>query len=537
MSKRAIGGFQATLAAGALFVASIVAVPSVASAQVTLFKQAVAESAAEDRDIAAFYRGLKFEPIWVGPGETHRARRAALLGAMSSAGAHGLPQREFDPNRLRALMASARTEQERGELDVELTRTLLRFSRALQTGILTPGKVVSNIKRKVPVRDASDHLNAFTTGDPNVFFRTLVPTTPEYTRLVRAKMELEKAVEQGGWGQRIPASSLKPGQSGQSVVALRNRLISMGYLTRSASVIYDGDMQKAVQQFQLHHGLEPDGVAGSSTIRSLNVSALERLKSVMVAMERERWLNRPRGERYILVNLTDFSARIMDNDKETFYTRAVIGKNVSDRRTPEFSDVMEYMEINPYWNVPRSIMANEYLPLMRSNPYAVGHLEVVDGRGRVVPRSAVNFSAYSGRTFPFNLRQPPSNRNALGLVKFMFPNPYNIYLHDTPAKSLFAHEVRAYSHGCVRLHKPFEFGYALLARQTDDPVNEFQRILKSGANTRVNLEKPVPVHIIYRTAFTDAKGRMNYRADMYGRDALIFDALRNAGVALPSVRG
>lgn len=514
------------------------ALTSPAAAQVTIFKQAVAESAAQDRDIAALYRETRFEPIWTGPDETHRARRAALLGALDSAAAHGLPLRVHNADRIRTMMANARTEQQMGELEVELTRTLLRFARHLQTGVIEdPKRVVSHIKREVPVRDASDHLNAFTTGDPVQFFRSLVPTSPEYTRLVRAKMELEQTLANGGWGPRVPANSLQPGQSGNAVVALRNRLIAMGYLTRSASVTYDGAMQKAVQEFQIHHGLEPDGVAGNSTVRALNVSAQERLKSVLVAMERERWLNRPRGERHILVNLTEFSARIMDNDKETFYTRAVIGKNVSDRETPEFSDVMEYMEINPYWNVPRSIMANEYLPMMRSNPYAAGHLQLVDGRGRVVPRSAVNFGAYSARNFPFNLRQPPSRNNALGLVKFMFPNPYNIYLHDTPAKSLFAHEVRAYSHGCVRLHKPFEFGYALLAKQSDTPKADFHRILDTGANTRVNLEQPVPVHIIYRTAFTDAKGRMNYRNDMYGRDARIFEALRNAGVALPALRG
>lgn len=508
-----------------------------AAAQVTLFKQAVAESAAEDRDIAAFYRSTKFEPIWTGPSDVHRARRAALLGAIENVDAHGLPQRAYEPSRLRAMMAAARTQTELGALDVELTRTFMRFARHLQTGILTPSKVVPAIKRDVPLRDAITHLEQFTTGDPTAFFRTLVPTTTEYTRLVRAKMELEHIVAHGGWGARVSAGSLKPGQAGPSVVSLRNRLIAMGYLTRSASVTYDSAMEKAVQKFQSHHGLEADGVAGNATVRALNVSARDRLKSVLVAMERERWLNRPRGKRHVLVNITDFTARIMDDDKETFFTRAVVGKNVSDQRTPEFSDVMEFMEINPYWNVPRSILANEYLPLMQRNPGAAGHLQLVDGRGRVVPRSAVNFGAYSARTFPFNLRQPPSSRNALGLVKFMFPNRYNIYLHDTPAKSLFAREVRAYSHGCIRLHKPFEFAYALLAKQTDDPEGFFQTRLRSGANTRVNLNDPVPVHLIYRTAYSDAKGRMNYRADIYGRDARIFTALQNAGVVLQDVQG
>jgi murein L,D-transpeptidase YcbB/YkuD len=226
----------------------------------------------------------------------------------------------------------------------------------------------------------------------------------------------------------------------------------------------------------------------------------------------------------------------MDNEQVTYQTRSVIGKNVSDQRSPEFSDTMEYMEINPYWNVPNSIARSEYLPRMLSNPGAAGHLQLVDRNGRVVSRSAVNWGAYSTRTFPFNLRQPPSNGNALGLVKFMFPNQYNIYLHDTPAKSLFSHEVRAYSHGCIRLRDPFDFAYELLRPQSSDPVGEFQRILKSGANTRVNLEQKVPVHIVYRTAFTSAKGRLNFRRDIYGRDERIYNALVRAGVVLNDVR-
>ena len=198
-------------------------------------------------------------------------------------------------------------------------------------------------------------------------------------------------------------------------------------------------------------------------MKAINMSAEDRLKSVIVAMERERWLNLPggKGERHILVNLTDFSARIMDNDHETFRTRAVIGMHKDGRRSPEFSDEMEHMVINPTWHVPRSIAVKEYLPKLRANPNAVSHLRVVNSRGQTISRGSVNFAAYSARTFPFALKQPPSPRNALGLVKFMFPNKYNIYLHDTPHKDLFSRETRAYSHGCIRLADPFDFAYEL----------------------------------------------------------------------------
>lgn len=335
----------------------------------------------------------------------------------------------------------------------------------------------------------------------------------------------------------MPAKALKPGQAGAAVVALRNRMIAMGYMKRSASQTYDAALQKAVQQFQYFHGLSTDGVAGPGTMVELNRRIQDRLPSVMVAIERERWMNIPRGKRHVWVNLTDFTAAIMDNDQVTFRTRSVIGKNVSDQRSPEFSDVMEYMEINPNWNVPRSISVNEYLPrMLASGGAAAGHLQLIDSRGRVVSRSSVNWGAYNTRNFPFDLRQPPSRGNALGLVKFMFPNPHNIYLHDTPSKSLFGREVRAFSHGCIRLGDPFDFAYEILRPQSADPVGEFTAHLNSGKNTRVSLQQPIPVHLVYRTAFTSAKGRLNFRRDVYGRDARIFNALIKAGVVLRAVR-
>jgi murein L,D-transpeptidase YcbB/YkuD len=370
---------------------------------------------------------------------------------------------------------------------------------------------------------------------PRAYFRSIVPQTGEYARLMKEKIRLEKLIDAGGWGPTVPAGSLEMGQSGQAVIALRDRLITMGYLERSATMTYDRDIQNAVTVFQAAHGLEPDGAAGASTMRQINAAPQERLRAVMVAMERERWLNKDRGERHVLVNLTDFSARIIDNDDITFETRSVIGANSHDRRSPEFSDVMEHMVINPTWNVPRSITIGEYLPQMQANPGAAGHLKLYDWQGREVPRSSVNFNAYNGNTFPFDLKQPPSKGNALGLVKYMFPNKYNIYLHDTPSKHLFAHERRAYSHGCIRLADPFDFGYALLAVQEDDPVGYFQRILATGQETQVDLEKQIPVHIIYRTAFTDSKGRAQYRQDVYGRDAKIWNALVRAGVTSPAL--
>jgi murein L,D-transpeptidase YcbB/YkuD len=198
---------------------------------------------------------------------------------------------------------------------------------------------------------------------------------------------------------------------------------------------------------------------------------------------------------------------------------------------------MEHMVINPTWHVPRSITVKEYLPKMQANRNAAGHLRLYDSRGREVSRGAVNFGAYSARSFPFALKQPPSGSNALGLVKFMFPNKWNIYLHDTPQKELFSREKRDFSHGCIRLQQPFEFAYELLSRQEADPKAFFHSVLGTGRETYVQLEEHVPVHLIYRTAVTRADGRMQYRSDVYGRDARIWEALERAGVTRGDARG
>ncbi|PIE12706.1 MAG: murein L,D-transpeptidase [Rhodobacterales bacterium] len=516
---------------------AILFAPVPASAQVTAFKQAVAEAAAKDKDLAAFYQANGYKSLWTGTFGRDASRRKALFAAIANAGVHGLPVKRYNAESLKAQLKSVRNPRERGKLEVALSRTFVQYARDMQTGAIKPRTIDSGIVRAIPYRARSSYLVNFAKSNPNGFFKALPPKTPEYTRLLKEKMKLEKRLANGGWGQKVPAKSLKPGQSGNAVVILRNRLVAMGYMNRSSAQSYDAKMQKAVQQFQLDHGLAADGVAGPGTMAEINKSVQSRLQTVIVAMERERWVNQPRGKRHVLVNIPDFTVKIIDNEKVTFETRAVVGANKADRRSPEFSDVMEHMVINPTWNVPRSIAVKEYLPMMKKNRNAASHLRLVDSRGRTVSRANINFGAYNERTFPFNIKQPPSRRNALGLVKFMFPNKYNIYLHDTPAKNLFSRETRAYSHGCIRLHKPFEFAYTLLAKQSSNPQGEFKAYLDTGKEKAVALKEQVPVHIIYRTAFTSPKGRMQYRRDIYGRDARIWNALAKAGVSLRAVGG
>jgi murein L,D-transpeptidase YcbB/YkuD len=412
----------------------------------------------------------------------------------------------------------------------------LAYARDLQAGALIPSQVDSDILTPVTPPDPAYLLNGFAAAqDPAAFLRDLSPRMPAYTKLMAQKAALEAQIAQT---PAITAAKLAQGQAGPQVILLRDRLIELGFLPQTALAIYDGTLMRAVQSFQRAHGLNADGVAGPSTIAQLNITPSERLGAVTAALERLRWHSQTAlGARHIWVNLPDFTAKIIDHGAVTFRTRVVIGKNTPDQRSPEFSDVMEYMAVNPSWGVPRSIIVKEYLPLLQANPNAVSHLQVLDRNGRVVPRSNVNFASYTSRNFPYGLRQPPSDGNALGLVKFMFPNEHNIYLHDTPAKNLFDHEERAYSHGCIRVADPFDFAYALLGAQSADPRQEFQTALASGRETNISFIAPVPVHLVYFTAFPDGFGPVHYRADIYGRDAKLLEALRAAGLEFAAQSG
>jgi murein L,D-transpeptidase YcbB/YkuD len=506
------------------------------SADSTAFRQAVAEAASENPVLADFYRLRDQAPLWTTGADA--PRRAAFFAALDRAADHGLPPSRYDAAGLRAAFASLASERQRGRLEVRMTQTFLTFARDLQTGILTPANVDAGIVREVVLRDPLAMLRGFAAAEPAAFIRDLPPDAPQYTLLMKALHDLHAVVDQGGWGPGVRASRLEPGAAGPDVVALRDRLIAMGYLRQTASQTFDARLQKAVQLFQIDHGLVADGVAGEGTIAEINVPPEVRMQAVAVALERLRWMNGLElGSRHIWVNLPDFTAKIVDDGKVTFETVTVVGMNQSDRRSPEFSDRMEFMVINPTWNVPRSITVKEYLPQLQKNPNSVRHLRIVDRRGRVVDRSAVDFTQFTAANFPFSMSQPPSDDNALGLVKFMFPNQWNIYLHDTPSKSLFEKEVRAYSHGCIRLGRPFEFAYALLAAQTDDPVGLFQTNLANKREHPLPLEKAVPVHLVYFTAWPDARGRVEFRRDVYGRDGRIYEALSAAGVALPAVQG
>ncbi|NPD13631.1 L,D-transpeptidase family protein [Xinfangfangia sp. D13-10-4-6] len=527
------GGIRRLLSSVAVGVVLVAFAPA-AIAKNTAFSQSLAVAAADDAALAGWYQQRGYQTLWTGAEDA--PRRAAFFAALEAAADHGLPVARYDLAGLRRALATAQTHGDLGRLEIRMSRAYLDWASDMSAGALIPAQIDKTIVREISRPDPVLLLDRMAAEqDTAAVLRSFIPTSDVYVQLMKARFDLEAEMASGGWGNPVPSGPLVPGDQGERVVALRDRLIAMGWMRPNATAVYDRSLQAAVMTFQKAHGLPADGVAGGDTLAELNKGPEERIKSVLVAMERERWLDIDRTGRMIWVNLPDYSTEIIDDGRVTFRTRSVIGREDMDRRTPEFSDMMDHMVVNPSWGVPRSIIVGEYLPLLRSNPNAVSHMQIVDRNGRVVSRGSVNFASYTARTFPFGMRQPPGDNNALGKVKFMFPNKHNIYLHDTPAKALFAHDKRAYSHGCIRLADPFDFAHALFRTQSPEIEAEFNQTLKGGRETPVKLQVKVPIHLVYFTAYPEGKGVMGYRRDVYGRDAKLWSALSAEGVVAQSV--
>lgn len=478
----------------------------------------LAQAVAGHPGLAAFYGQNGLKPVF--SGTEGRVRRDALLAAIETVGDHGLSPARYSPDVLTSLDPDTPT----GEAAYAIA--FATYARDVATGILEPARVDGGIKRKVAHRPLHETLADFV-QDPAAVLADLSPKDPRYAQLQDAMRRMRGAVVPAGTPE-APRGVWKEGQSGPEVAALRARLAALGHAARAANPEdFEAGLTAALMDYQKEQGLSPDGIYGPGTASRMSAKPGPELRAIMVAMERMRWMNGlDLSGRYVWVNLPEFNVRVVEDGQEVFVSRTVIGSDAPDRRSPEFTAMMDHLVINPRWNVPRSITVKEYLPRLQSNPNAVSHLDIVDGRGNVIPRDRINFSKYTAANFPYRMRQKPSDNNALGVVKFMFPNPWNIYLHDTPSKGLFGNSARAYSHGCIRVGKPVDLAHALLAPQMDNPRAFFDRNLKSGKETFVKIKPQLPVHLVYFTAFPDENGKIRYYKDVYGRDRAIWGALQ-----------
>jgi murein L,D-transpeptidase YcbB/YkuD len=363
--------------------------------------------------------------------------------------------------------------------------------------------------------------------------QSLRPTHAGYVSLQKALMSYREIVARGGWPTIHEGPKLQRGDRGPRVMALHTRLGLTADLERGSapvSDVFDTAVEQALQTFQARHGPDPDGIVRASTLMALNVPAAAWVHQIELNMERWRWLPHTLEERYILVNIANFTLDVVEQGRSVLAMRVGVGK--PERRTPSFSADMTYLVLSPHWYVPSTIAMQDKLPLIRRDPSYVArqHFKLFrnsgNGATRVDPLS-VDWSAVSTRNFPYQLRQDPGPQNALGRVKLMFPNAYHVYLHDTPARELFAKTERAFSSGCIWLEQPIELAEYLLC---DDPRWSREKILAliaRGAEQIVPLATTILIHLWYWTAWVDEHGLVNFRKDIYTRDGVLAKALRD----------
>ncbi|MFM1794289.1 MAG: hypothetical protein RL642_674 [Bacteroidota bacterium] len=346
-----------------------------------------------------------------------------------------------------------------------------------------------------PKRSYVDLLQELISGNQEVLNKSMYP---QYFLLKHSLLQLKKIQDEGGWPSIAPVtSSLKIGTTDLLVRKVKKILAVMGdYESKDSSTFFSKEFEQAVKYFQNRHGIESDGVIGSQTIRALNVPVEERIKQVILNMERCRWLPILPEEDYLLVNIPAFSLRVMHEDSLVLACEAIVGKETN--KTAIFKGTMQFIVFNPYWNVPDNILNKEVLPLISKNGNYLkdNHMEWHKGR----------------------LRQRPGPDNALGKIKFLFPNPFDIYLHDTPAKGLFKEQKRAFSHGCIRISAPYRLANYLLRDQKGWTTQKIDELLETSTEYYVKLDKGIPVYILYLTSFVDDHGKLNFREDLYNRD-------------------
>ncbi len=426
--------------------------------------------------------------------------------------------------------SAAETPEEMAQFEIDLTASVVAFAQHLNAGRVNP-RAINREQVRFPVAVAPDTILASMrkTAQPKVYLRLLAPHTPRYERLRQALAGFRAIAANGGYSTVPEGPAIKPGATDPRVPAIRKRMVEAGSLKEAdvaSGNVYDAALANAMIAFQQTMGLEALGTIGKQTLTAMNTPIERRIFEIELNLERNRWLQNEFAPYHIFANLADQVVKVVRDEKTLHAESIQVGQPY--HRTPEFTDVMEYIEFNPYWGVPSSIAVNEYLPKLRKNPgvLAAQNIAVFSG-GKKVSAGAINWSAYGKGNFPFTLRQEPGKDNALGRVKFMFPNDFNVYMHDTPSKSKFEAASRYFSHGCLRLKDPLKMAEVLLEQEGWDR-KRIDAVVAGGKNTIVKLTNKIPVYIVYLTAFANKDGTVQFREDVYGRDKILADALAEA---------
>ena len=485
-----------------------------------------------NKELLLNYQQLGGNPVWVDD-EGHNERANVLLETLKNAHLEGLNSDDYHLSQIEQLWDSRRP-MDLARLEVLLSYSMAAYAADAREGRADPRKLDPKLfatARDVAIDPVALALEAINAPDLSEFLAAQTPDNDHYRGLKEALSRYRVYAEHGGWITIPAGETLKLGMESARILQVRQRLNITGDYTdeNTPSPVYDESLEVGVKSFQRRHHLEVDGAIGKNTLAAMNIPVEHLIKRIIVNMERWRWLSHDLGRKRLFVNVAGFSlAGTEDNDVQ-IKMPVIVGKLY--HKTPVFSESIKYIEINPYWNIPTSIAVKEMLPKLINNPGYLRskNIRLFNGWGRdaeEIDSTVIDWQLVGRGIRRYRLRQEPGRKNALGKIKFMFPNKYNVYLHDTPGHSLFKRSRRAFSHGCIRVSEPIQLASYLLGGETKGwPPSRIERLIATGKRKIVKLDEPYPIHILYRTAVVGDDGLVYFADDVYGRDELLEKAL------------
>ena len=480
--------------------------------------------------IPKFYKERNYEPAW-----TDKKIIDELLEAIKESYDHGLNPNDYHLSSIQRLQKKIYENGSNdpsllADFDVLLTDALLRLSFHLFYGKVSPESLDPDWNFKRKLMDEEPHIYLARILKSGKIKEALNKLSPDATYYKVLKIWLKKYREfaKHPWPLVPKGKSLRLGMSSPRVKILKKRLIAEGFLTTNednVTEVFDQALFEAVKAFQLHHGLEVDGVVGKNTIRALNIPPKEKVNKIRVNLERARWLLHDLPKRFLLVNIAAFKLYYFENEQKKWSCKVMVGKPYW--KTPVFRATLKYIVVNPYWVVPPGILEKEIIPKIKKDiSYLTrNNLEIVDLKGRPINPYSINWANINPKHFPYIIRQRPGPKNPLGRIKFIFPNKHFVFLHDTPSKKLFSRTIRAFSHGCIRVEKPLELVGILFKDSKKWNIEKIKKIIASGKNKTIYLERQIPIFILYWTVERNDDDTITFLQDIYNRDKKILIGL------------
>ena len=493
--------------------------------------------------LPVFYEKRVYRPAWTDT-QANFHKAVSLLKIIREVDREGLRPKDYHLEKIEAILSALQGLQKRQkplnpdqlvDIDLLLTDAFLILGSHLYSGKINPQTVDPQWHVNRRKRDMAQLLEtALASNEIENALYSLLPGHKGYARLRQALVHYRQIVDRGGWPALSKGPKLQKGDRSDRIPALRQRLAADGFIENQSmkdGTLFDDALQQALREFQQLNGLETDGILGTQTQQALNISAEQRVRQVIVNMERWRWLPQDWGHRYVLVNIASFNLDVIENEQLVMDMRVIAGRPY--RRTPVFSGRMTYLVMNPSWEVPNKIAIKDLLPKIKKDPQFLSQqkIKVFKGwgsnAGEINP-DAVDWKAVTESNFKYRFRQAPGPLNALGRIKFMFPNQFDVYLHDTPAKNLFGKSRRDFSSGCIRMEKPVEFAEYLLRNHPAWPPEKIRSSLNDSQpiEQTVQVPEPINIHILYWTVWLGHDSLFHFSPDIYGRDSALDAALQ-----------